>query len=51
MVCVDEAHHLCTEEGEYAKAMKLLSMLMVTKKKSQFHLLCAAFGNAALGQP
>lgn len=34
VVVVDEAHHLCTEEGEYAKAMKLLSMLMVTKKKA-----------------
>lgn len=34
VVVVDEAHHLCSEEGEYAKAMKLLSMLMVTKKKA-----------------
>ncbi|MDE7209433.1 MAG: DEAD/DEAH box helicase [Clostridia bacterium] len=34
VVVVDEAHHLCTEEGEYAKAMKLLSLLMVTKKRA-----------------
>ena len=34
VVVVDEAHHLCTEEGEYAKAMKLLSMLMMTKKRA-----------------
>lgn len=34
VVVVDEAHHLCTEEGEYAKAMKILSLLMATKKKA-----------------
>ena len=32
VIVVDEAHHLCKEEGEYAKAMKLLSMMMQTKK-------------------
>lgn len=43
-VVVDEAHHLCLEEGEYAKALKLLSMLMVTKKKanSTYCLLLSA---------
>ncbi len=34
VVVVDEAHHLCKEDGEYAKAMKLLSMMMETKKKA-----------------
>jgi len=34
VVVVDEAHHLCAEEGRYAKAMKLLSLLMQTKKKA-----------------
>ena len=34
VVVVDEAHHLCSEEGRYAKAMKLLSLMMVTKKKA-----------------
>jgi Superfamily II DNA/RNA helicases, SNF2 family len=33
-VVVDEAHHLSSEEGEYAKAMKLLSLLMETKKRA-----------------
>jgi len=34
VIVVDEAHHLCKEDGEYAKAMKLLSMMMETKKKA-----------------
>ena len=33
-VVVDEAHHLCMEEGRYAKSMKLLSLMMETKKKA-----------------
>lgn len=43
-VVVDEAHHLCSEEGEYSKALKLLSMLMSTKKKanSTYCLLLSA---------
>ena len=32
VIVVDEAHHLCKEDGAYAKAMKLLSMMMQTKK-------------------
>lgn len=44
VIVVDEAHHLCTEEGEYAKAMKLLSLMMDTKKKanSTYCLLLSA---------
>lgn len=34
VVVVDEAHHLCNEEGRYARAMKLLSLMMETKKKA-----------------
>ncbi len=34
VIVVDEAHHLCKEDGEYAKAMKLLSLMMETKKKA-----------------
>lgn len=34
VIIVDEAHHLCAEEGKYAKAMKLLSLMMETKKKA-----------------
>ncbi|MBP3370051.1 MAG: DEAD/DEAH box helicase family protein [Clostridia bacterium] len=34
VIVVDEAHHLCKEDGEYAKAMKLLSMMMELKKKA-----------------
>ena len=34
VIVVDEAHHLCKEDGEYAKAMKLLSMMMATKKRA-----------------
>lgn len=33
VIVVDEAHHLCKEDGEYAKAMQLLSKLMANKKK------------------
>lgn len=32
VIVVDEAHHLCVEGGEYAKALKLLSAMMITKK-------------------
>ena len=35
VVIVDEAHNLCAEEGEYAKALKLLSVLMKTKKRAR----------------
>ncbi len=35
VVVVDEAHNLCAEEGEYAKSLKLLSVLMQTKKKAR----------------
>ena len=35
VVVVDEAHNLCGEEGAAAKAMKLLSLMMVTKKKAK----------------
>lgn len=34
VIIVDEAHHLCSEEGEYAAAMRLLSILMQTKKRA-----------------
>lgn len=34
VIVVDEAHHLCEENGAYAKSMKLLSMMMETKKKA-----------------
>lgn len=32
VIVVDEAHHLCAEGGRYARAMKMLSSLMETKK-------------------
>lgn len=35
VVVVDEAHNLCVEEGSSAKALKLLSILMATKKKAK----------------
>ena len=35
VVVVDEAHNLCGEEGVSAKAMKLLSLMMETKKKAK----------------
>ncbi len=34
VIVVDEAHHLCKEDGEYAKAMKMLSLMMETKKRA-----------------
>lgn len=34
VVVVDEAHHLCEEEGANAEAMRLLSLMMETKKKA-----------------
>ena len=44
VIVVDEAHHLCVEEGRYAKAMKLLSQMIQTKKKenSTYCLLLSA---------
>lgn len=44
VIVVDEAHHLCKEDGEYAKAMKMLSMMMETKKRanSTYCLLLSA---------
>lgn len=35
VIVVDEAHHLSEEEGEMAKAMKLLSLMMALKRKAQ----------------
>ncbi len=35
VVVVDEAHNLCQEEGESAKALKLLSVMMSAKKKAK----------------
>lgn len=40
VIVVDEAHHLCKEEGEYAKAMKLLSQLMSIKKATGSQTYC-----------
>ena len=34
-IVVDEAHHLCAEEGVYAQAMKQLSQMIVLKKKAK----------------
>ena len=34
VIVVDEAHHLCVEEGSSATALKLLSIMMLTKKKA-----------------
>ncbi len=44
VIVVDEAHNLCQQDGVYAKAMKLLSKLMDTKKKanSTFCMLLTA---------
>ena len=44
VIVVDEAHHLSSEEGQYAKAMRLLSLMMETKKKanSTYCLLLSA---------
>ncbi len=35
VVVVDEAHNLCKEEGDNAKALKLLSVMMQAKKKAK----------------
>ncbi len=35
VVVVDEAHNLCVEEGSSAKALKLLSIMMLTKKRAK----------------
>lgn len=35
VVVVDEAHNLCVEEGENARALKLLSVMMTTKKQAK----------------
>lgn len=35
VVVVDEAHNLCSEEGSSAKAIKMLSILMLTKKRAK----------------
>lgn len=40
VIVVDEAHHLCEEEGKYAKAMKLLSHLMEIKKNTGSQTYC-----------
>lgn len=40
VIVVDEAHHLCQEDGEYAKAMQLLSKLMQNKKKFDAATYC-----------
>ncbi len=44
VIVVDEAHHLCSEEGKYARAMRLLSLLMQTKRRanSTYCLLLSA---------
>ena len=34
VIVVDEAHHLCATGGRYARAMKMLSRLMQTKKSA-----------------
>ncbi len=34
VIIVDEAHHLCVEKGEQANAMRLLSLMMQTKKRA-----------------
>lgn len=40
VIVVDEAHHLCEEEGEYASAMRLLSQLMAIKKATGSQTYC-----------
>ncbi len=35
VIVVDEAHHLAEEEGERARAMKLLSLMMALKRRAQ----------------
>ena len=43
-VVVDEAHHLCAEEGQYSHAMYRLSKLMEEKKRANktYCILCSA---------
>ncbi len=43
-VVVDEAHHLCAEEGQYSHAMYRLSKLMQVKKRANktYCILCSA---------
>lgn len=40
VIVVDEAHNLCKEDGEYARAMKLLSELMEIKKEMDSPTYC-----------
>ena len=44
VVVVDEAHHLCDEDGQYARALKFLSVLMLNKREvnSTYCLLLSA---------
>lgn len=35
VIVVDEAHHLCAEEGKYSYAMKILSKLVALKRKAK----------------
>ena len=44
IIVVDEAHHLCDNEGQYSRAMELLSYMMEIKKKAdkQFCALLSA---------
>lgn len=35
VIVVDEAHRFCSEEGEYARAMRLLSRMMMIKKEAE----------------
>ncbi len=35
VIVVDEAHRFCSEEGKYANAMRLLSLMMKVKKKAE----------------
>ena len=44
VVVVDEAHHLCDEDGQYARALKYLSLLMLNKREvnSTYCLLLSA---------
>lgn len=40
VIVVDEAHHLCKEDGAYSHAMKLLSQLMDNKKRFKASTYC-----------
>lgn len=44
IIVVDEAHHLCDTEGQYSRAMELLSFMMEIKKQAdkQFCILLSA---------